>query len=133
MVKLPVGNNKGMILYFTLAILLIAVISAMIILNLMRSQNRLSHHQISRIQAYYAGLAGINYAWENLAIGNWPLGNRTVPPWTSPALQNDRGFPHTINSVNITVSTRGTNGCDAPPDGTVCISTTVNYTYIPSS
>lgn len=64
-------NNKGIALYLVLGTLLVVVLLASIVLNLMLSQSRLGHHQISRIRAYYAGQAALNYVREELRLGNW--------------------------------------------------------------
>jgi Tfp pilus assembly protein PilX len=43
---------------------------ANIILSVVSSQSRLTHHQISRIQAFYAAQAGVNYAREMIRLNN---------------------------------------------------------------
>jgi Tfp pilus assembly protein PilX len=63
-------NKKGVALYFVLAILLVVVILANIVLNFVSSQQRLTTHQVKRVQAYYAAQAGVNYALEQLRLNN---------------------------------------------------------------
>jgi len=63
---MPKAGNKGIILFVVLMTVIIAFILGSIVLNTMLSQNRLGHHKVSRIQAYYAGLAGLRYASEML-------------------------------------------------------------------
>ena len=71
MLKTSNPNNKGIVLLIVLATLLVVTILGNIILNTVLSQSRLTHHQISRIRAYYATQAGMNYAIEMLRLGNW--------------------------------------------------------------
>lgn len=58
-------------MFIVLATLMIVIVLANVMLNIMSSQSRLTHHQVSRIQAYYAAQAGMNYALEMLRIGTW--------------------------------------------------------------
>ncbi|MDD5347746.1 MAG: hypothetical protein PHT59_03940 [Candidatus Omnitrophica bacterium] len=84
-------NNRGVALYFVLAILLVVVILANIILSFITSQTRLSTHQVKRIQAYYAAQAGVNYALEQLRINNpdWVVDDpAAVPP--TPTIPDQR-------------------------------------------
>ena len=65
------SNSRGVALFITLAAVAIVVILANVVLNIMLSQNRLTHHQVSRIRAYYAGQAGMVYTLEMLKNGTW--------------------------------------------------------------
>ena len=73
-------KRKGAVLFIVLGTILIVMILANIILNIMLSQSRLTQHQVSRIQAYYASLAGMNYALEEIRINelNWTFYNPTL-------------------------------------------------------
>lgn len=64
-------QNKGVVLLFVLGTILITVILANVVLRIMLNQSRLTHHQISRIRAYYADLAGMNLALEKIRLGDW--------------------------------------------------------------
>lgn len=64
--KSPFSNRKGVALLLTIGMLLMAVILANVVLTLMLSHSRLTQHQVGRIQAYYAGMAGVNMAIDNL-------------------------------------------------------------------
>jgi Tfp pilus assembly protein PilX len=113
-------KQRGVVLYLVLATIMIVVILANIVLNVVLSQTRLTHHQVSRIQAYYAGLAGMNYALEQLRTGNW----------TAPAvhpLPADNSFPHTIRGVTIVLDPPG----NAPPCNSTCtcVNVTVDYNF----
>jgi len=101
-----------------LATIMIVIILANIVLSIVLSQTRLTHHQVSRIQAYYAGLAGMNYALEQLRTGNW----------TAPLVYSlsDSSFPHTIRGVTIVLDPPR----NAPPcNSTACINVTVDYNF----
>lgn len=150
-------NNKGVALYIVLTMLLVVVILANVILSLVLSHSRLTHHQVSRIQAYYAAQAGMNLAMEMLRTGdpNWPMPAPPVPGYYQCYLCNsgcpnlcdinDAGvLPVSINSVTITIANNGVTalnpdatpvlGCNpcTPAGGVpVCICTTVNYAYTP--
>jgi Tfp pilus assembly protein PilX len=66
-----VNNKKGITLLMALATVLVVVFLANAILALILSHYRLTHHQVSRIRAYYAAQAGIVLALENLRTGDW--------------------------------------------------------------
>jgi len=137
-----------------LATILIVVILATIIFGLVTSQTRLTHHQVSRIQAYYADQAAVNYALENLRTGVWTIGancastNCCSTPCTDTAtnpppagrflLDLANGFrPASIIGVTITITPA--QSINPPPaacyrnplDTAACISTTATYTYTP--
>ena len=78
-------NNKGIVLFLVLSVIMLVIVLANIILMIVRSQSRLTHHQISRIRAYYAAQAGRNYALEMLRLGTW-----TVPTAAEPNPQTRR-------------------------------------------
>ncbi len=126
-------SEKGMALFMVLGTLLIVIILANITLNFMLSQSRLTHHQVSRIQAYYAAQAGINYALDKLRLGNdvacWPATGtysriiRRTP--SGPACDPvDASLPISISAINVTVGSPDING-------TRQVNATVNYTYLP--
>jgi len=64
-------HKKGTALFIVLAVLLIVVVLANVILSIVSSHSRSTHHQTSRIQAYYAAQAGMVYAMEKLRTGAW--------------------------------------------------------------
>ncbi|MFY9402235.1 MAG: hypothetical protein WAQ07_02350 [Candidatus Omnitrophota bacterium] len=68
-----VRNSKGSLLIIVLATVLIVFIFSLLILSIISSQSRLTHHQVSRIKAYYAGRGMMNYALERLRSGAWSL------------------------------------------------------------
>lgn len=126
-------GKKGIALFIVLGTLLIVIILANIILNFMLSQSRLTHHQVSRIQAQYAAQAGINYALEKLRLADdptcWPATGSYARricrnPCSDSCSLTDSSFPLGIDAVVISVG---------PPDvnGTREINATVDYTYAP--
>jgi len=123
-------NSRGMALAMVLGTLLVVVILANVILAIISSQTRLTHHQVSRIQAYYAAQAGINYALEKLRLGNdpdWPLrGGYSRKLCRSSCDINDPDLPASIKEVNIIVGEPGSG-----ISNTSTVSATVNYTYTP--
>ena len=113
-------DRRGFALYLVLAVLLVVVILANVILNLITSQSKLTHHQVKRIQAYYAAQAGVQYALENLRVNNsaWMTtpggGSRDfyicrqsggAAPCTAVVAPNitDSDLPPVIDFVKITV------------------------------
>lgn len=66
--------KKGAILFIVLAVILVVVILSGVILSIVSSQSRLTHHQVSRIKAYYASKGVMNYALEMLRTGVWKPG-----------------------------------------------------------
>jgi len=148
-------NNKGIALFIVLMTVIISIILANIVLGLMLTQNRLSHHTVSRIQAYYAGLAGVRYANEMIRTGVWTAANSKLPTdsgspvgtgsntkcyllcptssctsSTCTVLTADSALPPTINSVTITVGESQSKAITSNGSTTYTrlIKSTVNYT-----
>ncbi len=120
-----------------LTTLLVAAILGAILMNFMASQARLTHHQVSRIQAYYAALAGMNYAYERLRTGAWTAVNC---PAGAPCHLNTLDanftatFPGSISDVEITLVPFNTAPCINPPAPlgiNACIYSQAIYTYTP--
>ena len=129
-------QKKGVVLLIVLGTLLVVASLATVILSLILSHSRLTHHQTSRIQAYYAAMAGVNYALEQLRTGSWIAG--TNCPTGSPCtMAFDSGdFKPSIlvsptNGVLITITPYGSTGCTASPGNTTCVSAKTTYTYTP--
>jgi Tfp pilus assembly protein PilX len=127
-------KKKGVVLFIVLGTLLVVVSLATVILSLILSHARLTYHQTSRIQAYYASQSGINYALEKLRLGNdanWPAtGTYTHYLCRSGCSGsgdlNDPDLPNPIQQVEITVGSPGTG-----ISGTRPISAKAIYTYTP--
>jgi len=67
----PEANESGIVLIIVLAIILVVVILSGAMLRTIISQSRLTHHQVSRIKAYYAGKGMMNYVQDMLRKGTW--------------------------------------------------------------
>lgn len=118
-------SQKGIALYLVLATLFIVFVLGTIILNFMSSQSSLTHHQVSRVQAYYAAQAALNYALDML---------RKDPAWqvnttfqrtmcASGCDIDDEDLPSVINYITIKVGTYGSG-----LENTREVTATVNYT-----
>lgn len=125
-------NKRGIVMFIVLATVLVVILLANILLGLVSSQSRLTHHQVSRIQAYYAARAGVNYAIEQLRLGNWHGGEtaglcRSFPgPGCTNPPSPDSTLPASIQLVSITVGNPGEG-----INGTIPITATATYTYSP--
>jgi hypothetical protein len=128
-------NKKGIVLYMVLVSILAALVLASSILNIILSQSSFSHHEASRVQAYYAALAGANYALERLRSGNEPSCWSTSGTYTrkicrsggtctDPCDPIDDTLPRIISQITIDVGGTG-------PGGTLKISSKATYTYTP--
>ena len=130
---MPDYNKKGILLFIVLATIILVSILCTVILRIILSQSRLTHHQVSRVQAQYAARAGINYALDKLRRNDDPLWpptgsyTRTMyrsggsyPNFTEPNL------PSSIDSVVITVYAPGSG-----VSGTRRIRAIAYYTYTP--
>lgn len=106
-----------------LGTILISAILSAVIANLVLNQARFTQHQVNRVKAYYACLAAMNLAMENLRTGSW--GTTSGSPYSlcaSGCTVDDPDMPY---RVNITIS---------DPDPVTQIRTincTANYTYTP--
>jgi Tfp pilus assembly protein PilX len=109
-----------MALYLVLAVLIVVVLVAGMFLNLVLSQTRLTHHQVTRTQAYFAARMGMNYAIEMLSRNDteWPptgTYNRTICKTagcnkTEPDLPDSiRNVTIFVGDVNATTNTRPVN------------------------
>lgn len=72
MINFRVRNTSAIALLLVLVTIVVVVIVANAALRLMLNQYRLSHHQTSRVRAYYASLAGMNLALEKIRLNEWP-------------------------------------------------------------
>jgi hypothetical protein len=136
-------EERGVVLILVLATLLVILILSNIILSIISSQARLSHHQVSRIQAYYAAQAASFLAAERLRTGLWsyPANCQFASGGCNIGSEFTGDFPGTINSLNVYFCAVGqkcpdpagalaTNPfCETPPnsDNTFCIRAVVDY------
>jgi len=146
-------NKKGIALLTVLVVLLVVVALANGMLNIMLNQSRLTHHNVSRIQAYYAGIAGMKLAYENLRTTTWPIPTAGNPVWHCMSLNGampqcagdtapiiEASLPGSIQYVIVRVAFRGeainnpANGapwpaCNPPTGVNTCVNAQAVYTY----
>lgn len=136
-----ITNKKGVVLVIVLGTILVTALLANAVIHLISSQSRLTHHQLSRIQAYYATKAAVTYAQEQLRAGAWVAGtNCTV---ASPCNAANVGLnlaadfrPASVTGISLVITpAQGTNNTQPcyrnPLDTKACISCTSTYTYTP--
>ena len=119
-------RRRGVVLLIVLATILMVSILAGAIIGIMSSQSRLTIHQVGRIQARYAAMGAINYAYEQLRVGNWVAGTDCPPntPCPVPYAAGDF-FPRTIQgNAQVTIAT------NCPPTFTNPTSNCINATVI---
>jgi hypothetical protein len=123
-------DKKGVVLLIVIGTVFVVIFLANVVLSIITSHSRLTHHQVSRIQAYYASMAGINYALEQLRTGIWIAGTDCPSPGCQVPfddLTNDFR-PPSINSVSVIIRASGSAGC---PGNSACVSATADYAYTP--
>lgn len=113
------NDKRGFILFIVLSTVLIVAMLAGVILSMISSQSRLTHHQVSRIQAYYAAKAGMNLAFERLRTGT--IDNFSL--CKSGCTYNDADIPY---RVDVTIGALGSG-----ISGTRQIDIRATYTYSP--
>ena len=111
---MPDSNRKGVLLFIVIGTIIIVATLSTVILRIILSQSRLTHHQVTRIQSQYAAKAGVNYALDKLRRNddvNWPATGtyvRTIRRVGSVAPDlNEPDLPGTIDRVEITVDVPG--------------------------
>ena len=136
-------KKKGIVLLLVLGSILIVLSLAAIIIGIIASHSRLTQHQISRTQAYYAGMAGLNYALEKLHLPPPPPASNVG--WTLNSCPNDNPctisdtWPRSIRSVKVVfcpsgpcpAATDASHPCKPPPGTNFCVYSVVDYTYTP--
>lgn len=122
MAKIRSLDQKGLALFMVLSVILLVVTLANVIISILLNQTRLTHHQVSRIQAFYAAQAAILNTFELFSSGTYHIDS--CPSGCSITF-NDSDLPHTIKSVSVIIRNPGTPDC--PPGNSACISATVNY------
>ncbi len=127
-------QNKAVVLLFVLGTILVVVILANVVLRIMLNQSRLTHHQVSRIQAYYAAHAGIVDALEKLRTGDYVLGTHCTEAGGgcsySSKLAGDDYVPFNINTAIVYIKDSQSTTSTAPcynAYGDACVSATVAY------
>ncbi len=130
---MPDRNRRGVLLFIVLATIFIVATLSITILQIILSQSRLTHHQVSRIQAQYAAKAGMVYALEMLRTGVWTASSC---PSSTPCEVTDPAFPasivnkqfHIIFCPSGSTCSPVSTPCSPPAGSTFCINSTVDFT-----
>ncbi|MCX5701825.1 MAG: hypothetical protein NTW64_02450 [Candidatus Omnitrophica bacterium] len=121
-------NQKGVMLFIVLGMLLIVAIIIGGILGFISSSLRKTYHQVRRIRGYYAALAGINCTIYKIRKGEWAAAGsyKICSRWQNGATQTpwpDCNFTDYDLPFNVSISVSNADGA-----GIRTISATVEYT-----
>ncbi|MDD5500872.1 MAG: hypothetical protein PHH57_04205 [Candidatus Omnitrophica bacterium] len=135
---MPKSKKNGVVLFIVLGVIIVVTALSTVILRILLNQLRLTHHQVSRIQAHYAAKAGVVYALEKIRIGDWSAGSTCTEssPCTMTFSTGDF-IPAVLisptNGVSIIIRqpqySNSSAPCYYPPGGSACVSATATYTY----
>ena len=122
-------NQKGVMLFIVLGMLLIVAIIIGGILGFVSSSLRKTYHQVRRIRGYYAALAGINCAIHKIRKGEWAVARsyKICSRWkiggATPEAWPDCNFTDYDLPFNVSISVSNADGI-----GIRTINATVEYT-----
>ncbi|MDD5130231.1 MAG: hypothetical protein PHS66_04170 [Candidatus Omnitrophica bacterium] len=130
---MPNCGKKGAILFIVIGIILVVVILSTITLRVIANHSRLTHHQVSRIQAMYAAKAGMLYALDALRRND----TTAVACLTGTGMIMRRSgsaacvivepeLPASVSQVDIIVG-----GIDTGPSDTRRVRSKATFTYTP--
>ena len=137
---MPNCNRKGVLLFIVIGTIIVVATLSTVILRIMLSQSRLTHHQVSRIQAQYVARAGMVYALEKLRLGAWVY---SVSPAVNTCLNagdcnvTDPAFPVSVQTFSVIFCPSGSvcapvaAACTPPAGSSFCINSTAVYTLAP--
>lgn len=144
--KMPNLNKKGVILFIVIGIIMVVSVLATVMLRIISSQSRLTHHQVSRIQAQYAAKAGVLYALDKLRRGDdlsWsatipavPVVKRmckqvAAPDCNAAGVIIESNLPNSIKYIDIYVYDPLAPAPNQGISGTRKVSAKADYTYTP--
>ena len=122
----PKAHNKGIALMIVLGVIMVVVALANVVLQNMLNQSRLSHHQTSRIQNYYALQGAMTITFDKIRRGVWAPNLATSYTYTfcnGGCTYNDAAFPFQV-VANI--------GAQNPLNQNLRpVTFSVDYTYTP--
>jgi len=141
----PERAQKGVVLLIVLGTVLVVTVLASAVLAVVNNQTRLTHHQVSRIKAYYASLGIMNLALENLrksvSGGGWDPHPTNYRYACFPSLgcidgvtrdydlPDDPDIPY---KVQVKIYPQGTVAAGSPiGSGVTQIEIKTDYTYTP--
>lgn len=120
-----IKNNKGVALFFVILLIVVESILVGVMLSIIRSNDRNTHHRISRIKALYAAQAAMVFTFQRLYAGN--IASYSIcPSNTLPGCAAAVIDPDISNKVDITVGP--VNGCCGPYTNLRTITITTDYT-----
>ena len=133
------NNKKGQLLFIVLGTLIVVATLSTVMLRIMLSQSRLTHHQVGRIQAQYVAKAGMVFALEMLRTGVWAYSPVNSCPNPTGCSVPDSSFPSSIiNQRALVIFCPAGSTCQlaskpcSPPSGSnFCINSTAVFTYTP--
>lgn len=115
-------SKKGAMLFIVLATLLVVATLANGIMTFVLSHYRQTHHQVTRIQAYYAAMAGMVLAMDNLRSGSWTTGSyQLCKSGCAAPNKTDSDIPY-----NVTINISAANATNIRT-----LTIAVPYTYTP--
>ena len=126
-------KSKGVTLILVLSFILVSIILANAAAIFMRTQTKLSHYKLIRIQAFYAAQAGMNYALEELRDGSWVAGTDCTDALNgcdvyATLFATGDFSPASISKVTVTIWEDGAAGIPSNClSGVDCIQVTTTY------
>lgn len=125
-------NKKGVILFIVIGVIMVTIALSVVILRIISNQARLTHHQLSRIQAQYFAKAGVIYALDKLRRNDdatcWP----SAGPFPYTRYMKKTGSGCDIIELDLPTSWQVDIVVDAPgtgPSGTQKVSAKTAYAY----
>lgn len=113
-------NNRGVALYITYMVLLVASLLAAGVLRFIASSTRLTQHKAGRIQSYYLAQAVTNWTLEQLRTGALLPGQGAINP-IPPQFPIPPQRPGVV-SINI-----GNLGAGTPDPNTSAVNVVIRY------
>jgi len=126
-------SKRGVVLLLVLGVIIVVGVLSSALLQIMLSQYSLTSHQTARIQAYYASLAAMNFALDQLRIGAWTFTPTNSCPNATPCSVTDATFPSSITAVRVIFCTPGqlctgsATPCSPPAGITFCVNANAVY------
>ncbi len=119
-----IRNNKGVVLFLVIIVIMVVTLLAGVVLNIMRSNSRHTLQRLNRTRAYYALYAAMVFTREQLRTGAWATGAYSMcSPAIGACTHSDPDIPYLVN-INV-----GNVIAGGSFDGTRLITLTANYAY----
>jgi Tfp pilus assembly protein PilX len=129
-------DKKGMILFIVIGIIMVVVVLSTVILRVATVHARLTHHQVTRIQAQYAAKAAVIYTLYKMHEDPTWFATTPASPVTKTMCRggcdiNEPLLPSSIQSISITIYDPAAPAPNQGILGSRKISAKVDYTYVP--